>query len=171
MDTNGIIRRLEANAPVVRAQLHGVGDAQARWKPAPEQWSLLEVVAHLADEELLDFRTRVDLTLHRPGEEWPRIDPERWASERRYNEGDLREALERFVAERRRSVAWLDSLGERDWTVAHAHPRFGPIRAGDLLASWLAHDLIHVRQINRLHRAWLETTLAPDFKLEYAGRW
>ncbi|MDP2956891.1 MAG: DinB family protein [Longimicrobiales bacterium] len=171
MDTNGIIRRLEANSPLFQSQLHGVSDAQARWKPAPDQWSLLEVVAHLADEELLDFRTRLDLTLHRPGEEWPRIDPERWATERRYNEGDPVEALGRFVAERRRSVAWLDSLGGRDWAVAHAHPRLGPIRAGDLLASWLAHDLIHVRQINRLHRAWLETTLAPDFKPEYAGRW
>lgn len=171
MDLAAAIQRLHADADVFRAQVEGVTDDQARWKPDETQWSILEVVAHLADEEVLDFRTRVDLTLHRPAEAWPRIDPERWVTERAYNALDLPATLERFVDERARSVAWLRGLSESDWTVAHEHPRFGPIRAGDLLGSWVAHDLIHVRQINRLHRAWLEHAVAPGFALAYAGRW
>jgi len=171
VDLAAAVRRLHANVSVFRAQVEGVGQEQARWKPDPAQWSILEVVAHLADEEVLDFRTRVDLTLNSPEKPWPRIDPERWVSERAYNAMDLSEALERFAGERARSVAWLGELGERDWGAAHEHPRFGPIRAGDLLGSWVAHDLIHVRQINRLHRAWLEHAVAPGFALAYAGRW
>ena len=42
------------------------------------------------------------------------------------------------------------------------------LRAGDLLASWLAHDLIHIRQITRLHYRWLERLAAP-YQLGYAG--
>jgi hypothetical protein len=162
--------RLRANADVLAAQIAGVGDDQARWKPAPEQWSILEVVNHLADEEVDDFRTRLDLTLHRPEEPWPRIDPQKWPVERRYLERDLAESMERFLARRRESLAWLAALVEPDWNRAHRHPRFGPIRAGDLMISWVAHDHIHIRQINRLHREFLVAAL-PGNSPEYAGRW
>ncbi len=44
-----------------------------RWKPSPERWSLLEIVNHLADEEALDFRTRIERTLRDPSGAWPPI--------------------------------------------------------------------------------------------------
>ena len=47
LDLRSITARLEANADVFRALVSGVGDGQARWKPEPDQWSILEVVAHL----------------------------------------------------------------------------------------------------------------------------
>jgi len=162
--------RLRANADVFAALVAGVGDEQARWKPAPEQWSILEVVNHLADEEVEDFRTRLDLTLHRPKEPWPRIDPQKWALERRYNERALDESIERFLALRRQSLTWLAALERPRWDQAHEHPRFGPIRAGDLMISWVAHDHIHVRQINRLHREFLVASL-PGNSPDYAGTW
>ena len=162
--------RLRANADVFAALVAGVGEEQARWKSAPDQWSILEVVNHLADEEVEDFRTRLDLTLHRPEEAWPRIDPPKWAVERRYNERLLTESFERFLAYRRESLAWLASLRAPNWERAHQHPRFGPIRAGDLMISWVAHDHIHVRQINRLHREFLVASL-PGNSPDYAGKW
>ncbi len=77
MQSDGLRERLRANAAVIAALVAGVTDEQARWKPDPAQWSILEVMGHLADEEVEDFRTRLDLTLHRPEAEWPRIDPQR----------------------------------------------------------------------------------------------
>jgi hypothetical protein len=44
------------------------------------------------------------------------------------------------------------------------------IRAGDLLCSWLAHDFIHIRQINRLHYEY-EANTCTDFSTAYAGNW
>ena len=44
------------------------------------------------------------------------------------------------------------------------------MRAGDMLAAWLAHDLLHIRQLIQLQRAWDERQLAP-YSLEYAGEW
>ena len=108
--------------------------------------------------------------LHRPGEPWPAIDPEGWPISRRYQEGDLPTALARFVAARAASLAWLESLPSPDWTTESTHPRGFTLRAGDLLTSWLAHDIIHIRQIDRLHRAWLVEVLS-DFSTEYAGPW
>ena len=59
-----------------------------RWKPSPERWSLLEIVNHLADEEALDFRTRIERTLRDPSEAWPSISPQDWVAEKKYNERD-----------------------------------------------------------------------------------
>lgn len=170
MELSVMIERLRANAGVLAALVAGVGDAQARWKPERDKWSILEVTCHLADEEVEDFRTRVEHTLERPEAAWPPIDPQGWAEARAYNERDLAEALARFLAARRDSLAWLESLGDPDWSRAHRHPKLGPISAGDLLTSWVAHDHIHIRQLNRLHREYLVEELsehAPD----YAGRW
>jgi hypothetical protein len=50
-----------------------------------------------------------------------------------------------------------------------AHPR-GPIRAGGLLASWVAHNLFHLRQLVRIRYAYLERRAAP-YRLGYAGPW
>jgi hypothetical protein len=170
VDLSSVVRRLRANADAVAAQVAGVGDDEARWKPEPTKWSILEVVTHLADEEVEDFRRRVDLTLHSPRAEWPPIDPEGWAVQRRYSEGDLQGALGRFLTSRAESVDWLESLVDPDWDLAYRHPRFGPIRAGDLLTSWVAHDYIHIRQLNRLQRELLVTSIS-GYSPAYAGRW
>lgn len=170
MDAGTIAGRLHRSAAVIEAQVVGVDAAQARWKPEPASWSILEVVNHLADEEALDFRTRLDLTLNSPGAAWPAIDPPAWAVDRRYNERELGESLARFHEERARSLAWLGSLDDPDWARAYEHPSLGTITAGDLAASWVAHDLIHVRQLNRLHRQYL-TDVLTDASPEYAGPW
>jgi hypothetical protein len=162
--------RLSANANVFAALVAGVGEEQSRWKPEPAQWSILDVVNHLADEETEDFRTRLDLTLHQPDAAWPRIDPQRWVTERHYNDRDLAESLARFLACRADTVAWLAALRAPKWDQAHQHPRFGPIPAGDLMISWVAHDHIHIRQINRLLRDFLVASL-PGNSPDYAGKW
>ena len=58
-----------------------------------------------------------------------------------------------------------------DWSLTAPHPHYGTLSAGDLLASWIAHDHIHIRQLNRLLRQYLVQQLAPDNAVEYAGNW
>jgi hypothetical protein len=170
MDAPALIDRLRAHADVFRALVAGVGQNQARWKPEPAQWSILEVVNHLGDEEVEDFRTRLDYTLHRPGEPWPKIDPVGWAVVRGYNQRQLAESTARFLTARADAVDWLEALAEPAWSVAYEHPKFGPITAGDLLTAWVAHDHIHIRQINRLHREYLVSVLS-EHSPQYAGTW
>ncbi len=163
------IERLSLTPDIISALLQGVSTEQARWKPAPDRWSMLEVINHLDDEERDDFRMRLDILLHQPGQLPPPIDPPRWAVERKYNERDLRESQERFLGERQKSLEWLAALQDPQWEHTIQLP-LGPLRAGDILASWTAHDLLHIRQLTKLQWEYLKRVSMP-FQIEYAGPW
>ena len=169
MDIDGSTSRMADNAQRIRALVQDVPDQQARWKPDPDSWSILEVVGHLLDEERDDFYVRVDYTLHRPGETWPSIDPGGMVIERKYNEQDPDATLEAFLAEREASLAWLRGLSTPDWEVSYEAP-WGAITAGDILAAWVAHDLLHMRQLVELHWAYTTDRLKP-YSTDYAGQW
>ncbi len=169
MHVDRLIGSMDRFAGLLRAVVAGLSPEDARWRPDDGGWSILEIVAHLADEEVEDFRTRLRLTLQDPLADWPPIDPEGWAIQRRYNEGGLDAALGRFVAARRESVAWLRGLRNPDYSQSHEHSR-GRLRAGDLLTAWAAHDALHLRQIaKRLHQ--IVGRDAGEFHADYAGRW
>ncbi|MGW8252051.1 MAG: DinB family protein [Anaerolineales bacterium] len=157
------------HSAAIRSLVEGVSDEQARWKPDPESWSILEVINHLYDEERQDFRVRLDYILHRPGETWPPIDPQGWVTSREYYKRDLGESLLNFLAEREISLLWLDELGSPDWQTSSPAP-WGEITAGDMFAAWVAHDVLHLRQLVELHYAYLNQDAQP-YSLQYAGDW
>ncbi len=170
IDLDAVRDRLERNREVFRALVAGVSDDEAARKPDLGRWSLREIVGHLADEERLDFRKRIDLLLHYPGEAWPPIDPEGWVTARKYNERPLADAFADFEAERLESLAWLAGLDGPDWEAVYHHPQGFDLRAGDLLASWLAHDALHLRQIVGL-RFDAGGLLTAPYSTDYAGTW
>ncbi len=163
--------RLARFPAALRAATAVVASADHRWKPAPQHWSILEICSHLLDEEREDFRVRANLTLRDPALEWPPLDLAGIAERRGYNQRDLAAVLAEFETERAASVAWLDSLGDAaDWTRARMHPVRGLLAAGMLLASWTAHDALHLRQIaRRLHD--LAARDAGPYEIGYAGEW
>lgn len=160
---------LAENAQRIRVLVEKIPDDQARWRPEPDSWSILEVINHLLDEEKLDFKVRLDITLHRPGVKWPGINPPLWVTERQYNERDPSESLSLFLSARRESLTWLKSLQTADWEVSYEAP-WGQMRAGDLMASWVGHDLLHMRQLIELQWAYAMKEVDP-YSARYAGDW
>ena len=162
--------RLSKNAEPIQSLGQGVAEEQARWKPTPEERSILEVINHLYDEEREDFRTRLDLLLHHPGQPWPGIDPQGWVIKRSYNTRDLEPSLNNFLQERQRFVSWLEGPSSPAWEARYQHPQAGEISAGDLLASWLAHDFLHIHQLAQLHWQYISIVAEP-YSTDYAGAW
>ena len=162
--------RMERFPGALRALARGLPDADARWKPSPEDWSILEVVNHLADDEAEDIRVRLRLTLEAPGEPWPPVDAQAKAVERRYNDRDVNASVDRFARERAASLEWLRGLEAVDWEASHDEPKHGLLRAGDLMTAWAAHDALHLRQIaKRLHQ--LAERDGGGVSSAYAGSW
>lgn len=169
MDLNLFISKMSNNAEIIQNLVKGVSIDQARWKPAPEQWSILEVINHLYDEEIEDFKTHLDLALHHPSQPWPAIDPPGWAIERVYNQRELKTSLDNFLTARMGTLVWLRRLVEPDWDAQYPTP-WGSISAGDLLVSWAAHDLHHLRQLVELQYAYTKRAASP-YHVDYAGAW
>jgi hypothetical protein len=168
MDINYFISSLEDSVKKIESYLRGVSNEQAQWKPRPEKWSILEVVNHLYDEEQYDFRKRIDLILHTPDKDWPPIDPEGWVKDHEYYKKDYQLSVKNFILERNKSLEWLSTLSKPDWDQTYLHPIIGPLKAGDLLASWATHDFLHLRQLSDLRAQYLNI-LARPYSTKYAS--
>jgi hypothetical protein len=170
VDIETVIRQLSANAAAIQALVESLSSDQAQWKPDPETWSMQEVMDHVYNEERIDFRKHLIEMLSDPPQPWGAFRREEYLAT-----GDCRQALDAFLNEREASIAWLKALHAPDWDV-ESRATFGPeaevlvIRAGDVLFSWVAHDYLHIRQINELLYAWNEK-LAFPYPVMYAGGW
>lgn len=163
---------------VLQALVEPLNRHELFFVPESGAWSIAQILGHLADEEVEDFRARLRLTLESPDSDWVPIDPEASVRDRHYQQPSLapdrarepNESLARYIRERAASVAWLCSLHDPDWTVEHVHPKLGAFSAGSLLGSWCAHDLLHLRQIAK--RVYEMTNLeAQPYSTRYAGQW
>ena len=169
MTSQDIINQLSKNQFVFEALLKAVTHEQAVWKPESTKWSMLEVVCHLVDEEKFDFRTRVRSVLVDPIQELPTFNPLDWVTKHSYSKQDIRIKTNEFLEERVNSIKWLKSLNHPQWQNVHLHPTLGPMSALSFLTNWLAHDYIHLRQINRLSYEFLK--FHTGVELSYAGKW
>ena len=170
MDVQAMVGRLRANAEIIRTLVLSVSDEQANWKPDSQTWSLRETMEHVYNEERIDFRQHLMELLSDPPLAWGALDGEGYLRVE-----DCRQALELFLKEREDSLTWLQGLGVTDWTVKQ-DVTYGPPTeifthsAGDVLVSWVAHDFLHLRQMNELLYAWNEHQASP-YSVQYAGRW
>lgn len=169
MDRTYCIDQLSQHRRVFESLFSTASEEDTLWKPAPEKWCLLEVACHLYDEEREDFRARLKHVLDTPELPMPKIDPQAWVTERKYKAQDFNDMAGKFLAERDASLAWLRGLHEPKWTNAYMHPKVGPVSADLLLVNWVAHDLLHLRQIIKLRYDRLPTITKEP--LDYAGSW
>ena len=170
MKIASLLGRMQGYPGALQSLLGDLPAEDARWRPDPDTWSIVEIVCHLADEEHEDFRARLRLTLEDPAADWPPLDPQAAVVTRAYQERDLVECLERLAEARRESSKWLRGLSAPDWDRVHEHAVLGPVRAGDVMLSWAAHDALHLRQLaQRLFQ--LAQRDAPGYSPTYAGDW
>ena len=157
-----------ARFPVVLDALLKDLDAAAwRARPVLAEWAPVEIVCHLRDEEVEDFGARIRVILA-GGASFAPIDPERWATERRYLDDDGPRALAAFRERRAASLGSMAAITPARLIAAVAHARTGQLSGLDLLAAWVEHDRLHLAQLGAaLARAWA-TRWAP-LHTEYAG--
>jgi len=170
MNHQTIINQLEQNEAVITSLVEGISPDQAVWRPTEDTWSIVEVINHLYDEEREDFRQCITLALTNDKATWPPIQPDKWVIERNYQARELNRSVTNFVIERKKSIVWLNSLESPNWQATLNHPHLGPMSAEQLLANWLAHDFLHIRQLNELRYLYLAQLVSP-MSLRYAGQW
>lgn len=170
MDYMYCLNQLAMNTITIHQMVNHVDSIQAPWKPDAAQWSVLEVINHLVDIECEDFRPQLHQVLAGSDEPLPAIDPQQWVRDRAYNQRDLGTSVARYCAERQHSLTWLQQVADVNWSIRSQHPQQQRWRAGDLLVAWVAHDVLHLRQLVEVQWAY-NLTRFTSYDPSYAGTW
>ena len=135
--------------PWLPERIRGLNDSTLRRPEAPGKWSVIEVVQHLADSDLVfSYRLKMMLTEDMPSLQG--YDQDRWAGELHYREVPLDLTLDQLRSMRAANLHVLRRLSPSQLERAGIHSERGPESAGLLLQLMGAHDLVHRRQIDRI---------------------
>jgi hypothetical protein len=127
----------------------GITDAQLRQPEKPGKWSVIEVIQHLADSEIIyGYRIRLILAADTPNIDG--VDQDAWAQRLRYAETSLPDALAQIRVLRGRSLHLLRGLKPEEWDRAGMHNERGLESVRHITKLLAAHDLVHLRQIARI---------------------
>ncbi len=120
--------------------------AKLRKRPAPEKWSAAEILAHLADTEIV-FGWRMRQILGAPGTPIQAFDQDVWAAAGRYQKRNPLKSLEYFRIVRESNLALLKSLTPKQWKQHGIHAERGPETIEHIVRMMAGHDLNHVKQV------------------------
>jgi len=142
---------LERTPRVMDALLRGLSDAWVRANEGGDTWNPFDVLGHLIHADRTDWIPRARMILEH-GERRTFEPFDRFAMLKSSVGRTLESLLDEFPAVR---TASLETL--RGWRLTPArlqlrgtHPEFGPVTLGQLLATWVAHDLDHLSQVVRV---------------------
>ncbi|MDP9053718.1 MAG: DinB family protein [Acidobacteriota bacterium] len=159
--------QLAATPDIVRALLSGVSDAQTLWKPAPERYSIAELLEHLSHVEGHCFRLRFDKTLASDNPELEPYDQNAFYAAGIYSGRDAEESLAHWEEQREDNLEFLRGL-EANLLLRNAHHAIlGSFSLTNLLNQWALHDLGHIRQLAELVRAQVYFPHVGPFQADY----
>jgi len=150
-DMDSALEILRRTPKTLNAMLRDLPDDWARVTEGPETWSPYVVVGHLIHGEQTDWLPRARVILdHGATKPFPPFD--RLAQFEASRGKSLNQLLDEFAAARARSLAELSELRLTPdmWAREGRHPEFGAVTLGQLLSTWVAHDLDHLVQVSRV---------------------
>jgi len=153
--------------PILETLLAGLDAATWRDRPAAAEWSPVEIVCHLRDEEAEDFGARVRVVVE-GGPRFAAIEPEVWATARGYRDADPQIALATLGERRAVNLAFLGGVSPDRLRHAVTHPRLGTLSGLDLLSAWVTHDRLHLVQLAATLARLGARRWAP-LRADYAG--
>lgn len=138
-----------STAKIIEKLLRGVPATKLRKRPAPDKWSVAEIVAHLADTEIVGgFRMR--MILGAPGTPIAAFNQDAWVVAGHYDKRDVRKSLEQFRTIREGNLALLKTLTPEQWKHHGMHSERGEETIEHIVRMFAGHDINHTKQIERI---------------------
>jgi DinB superfamily len=143
---------LAATAGRLAGLMDGLTPQQLAHSPAPGKWSIRDIVAHLADTEMVQC-CRCRWIAYEDNPTLIPFDQDKWASGGASKQESTAEMLERFRLLRASQLRLFRSVSGGDWERTGQHLQFGKQRLGDYPPLCAGHDLNHMEQIARIREA------------------
>src|SRR5947209_13511428 len=132
--------------------IDGLSPRQLRQPEQPGKWSIAQILQHLADSEVVwAWRMRLILAQDRP--RLTGYDQDLWAERLHYDRADPSDALELFAVLRRANLRLMDGASPVDLKRVGVHAERGEESLEHLCRLYAGHDLLHLRQIERVRHA------------------
>ncbi len=140
---------LSTTPRLIAGLIKGVSKKRLAKRPGPNAWSVTEILAHLADAEVVQsFRLRLILGSNKTLiQSW---NQDVWAKFSNYPNHDPALSLESYRANRERNVRLLKALSRRMWSHYGMHDERGKETVTRVMELMAGHDINHVNQIRRL---------------------
>lgn len=132
--------------------LKGISRAAMYKRPAPDRWSIGEILAHLADTELA-CSWRMRLTLGASGTLVQAYDQDAWARLFNYPKHDPKLSLDGYRIQRERNIQLLRLIPQEMWECYGMHEERGKETITRLTEMMAGHDINHVRQVEGMVKA------------------
>jgi hypothetical protein len=123
--------------------------SKLRKRPAPDKWSVAEILAHLADTEIV-VGWRIRSILAAPGTPIQAFDQDAWAAAGNYAKRDPRKSIAQFRAVRDANLALYKSLSPEQWKHFGMHAERGEENLTRILHMMAGHDVNHISQIEQI---------------------
>jgi hypothetical protein len=124
-----------------------------QYKPAPDRWSVHEILVHLADAEANSY-VRCRRLVAEPGQAVMGYDQDEWARRCDYHAQDPELAVQLFALLRRASYELIRRLPESAWAATVTHSEYGPYGFERWLEIYERHTRGHIQQMRKNLEAW-----------------
>lgn len=148
-----LIDRLESSGQDYMWYLDRMSEEEIRVPPAPNDWTVHQIAAHMRDTERLVFLLRAERMLKQEHPAVENFDQEEWHRQHYITAEPLRKIKSEFRAARRKLTRLLRSASKEDWENWAVHPEYGKISLDWLLEHDYVHTLDHLAQIARMREA------------------
>src|SRR5439155_206267 len=148
-DPTAVLREMPLALP---RSIEGLSPQDLRQSERPGKWSIGQILQHVANSEVVwAWRMRLILAQDRP--QLTGYDQDLWAERLHYDKADPWDALELFAVLRRANLRLVERASPTELKRVGVHVERGEESLEHLRRLYAGHDLLHLRQIERVRRA------------------
>jgi hypothetical protein len=152
LDGQDPMQVLPSTEQSLRSAIAGLTPEQLRQREKPDKWSIVHVLQHLVDSEIVwSWRLRLVLAHDRPT--ITGYDQDAWADRLGYDEADPARAIEEFTVLRRANLRLLERASAADRKRVGIHSERGEESVEHMMKLYAGHDILHLNQIARIRAA------------------
>jgi len=147
-----VLAILASTPDKLKQEIASMSLKEMKSRPAPDKWSVQEILAHLNDVEEIGMRARVAAMIEAINPLLPSFDQEKRAQEMKYNRKHPLKSLASLTRQRKANVDWLAGLSPTQVKRKGNHEKVGDLSVEELVTEWAFHDLGHLKQILEIKR-------------------
>jgi hypothetical protein len=145
------VKVLRSTVRALKILLKGGTAAKIKKRPAPGRWSVAEILAHVAESELV-FGYRLRMVLMSGGITIQAFDQNAWQRNAGYLNNNPKKAFNLFETLRENNIALLQSISPEQWDQHGMHEERGKETVRRMVEMFAGHDINHLRQIENILR-------------------